>query len=210
LTTRATVKSIRVEDIVNDPAFVRLATLAHIDIDLRYAGTDNFAGRVLYAGIDGAWLRAEAAHGLARAAAWLARHHPGQRLRLRVLDALRPHRVQQAIWRDVAGTPAAMYFADPALGSIHSHGMALDVTLLDAENREIDMGSGYDEMSERSHPALEDAQLAAGAITAAHIDARQLLRRAMHEGGFQGIATEWWHFNHGDPQRVRRELPRVA
>jgi D-alanyl-D-alanine dipeptidase len=199
--------TLRAEDIADDPAFVRLATIAHIDIDLRYAGTDNFAGRVLYAGIDGAWLRAEAAHGLACAAAWLARHHPGHRLR--VLDALRPHRVQEAIWRDVAGTPAALYFADPALGSIHSHGMAVDATLLGPDGRELDMGSGYDEMSERSHPALEDAQLAVAAITAAHIEARRLLRRAMHEGGFQGIATEWWHFNHGDPHRVRRTLPRV-
>ncbi len=199
--------TLRIEDIARDPAFVRLAAIAHIDIDLRYAGRDNFAGRVLYAGIDGAWLRAEAAHGLARAAAWLARHHPG--MRLRVLDALRPHRVQEAIWRDVAGTPAAPYFADPALGSIHSHGMAVDVTLLGPDGRELDMGSGYDEMSERSHPALEDAQLAAGAITEQHVAARRLLRRAMHEGGFQGIATEWWHFNHGDPQRVRRTLPRV-
>jgi zinc D-Ala-D-Ala dipeptidase len=87
--------------------------------------------------------------------------------------------------------------------------MAVDVTLLCSDGRELDMGSGYDEMSERSHPALEDAQLAAGAITSAHIDARRVLRRAMHEGSFHGIATEWWHFNHGDPQRVRATMPRV-
>jgi zinc D-Ala-D-Ala dipeptidase len=199
--------ALRAEDLADHPSFRRLATLAGIDVDLRYAGNDNFAGRVLYRDLDCAWLRVEAADGLARAAGWLAQHHPGQRLR--VLDALRPHRVQEAIWRDVAGTPAARYFADPALGSIHSFGMAVDVTLLAGDGRELDMGSGYDEMSERSHPALEDAQFAAGAITSAHVAARQVLRRAMHEGGFQGILTEWWHFNHGDPQHVRATMPRV-
>jgi zinc D-Ala-D-Ala dipeptidase len=199
--------TLRIEDIAHDAAFVRLSTIAHIDIDLRYAGTNNFEGRVLYDGIDCAWLRVEAARGLRAAAAWLAAHHP--RLRLVVLDALRPQRVQEAIWRDLAGTPSALYFADPALGSIHSYGMAIDVTLLDETGRELDMGSGFDEMSLRSHPALEDEQLAAGAITPAHIESRRVLRRAMHEGGFHGIATEWWHFNHGDPHRVRATMPRV-
>ncbi len=199
---------IRVEDIATHASFRRLEAIAGIVIDLRYAGVDNFAGRVLYEGIDCAWLRVEAARGLEQAALWLARHHAERRLV--VLDALRPQRVQEAIWRDVVGTPSALYFADPARGSIHSWGMAVDVTLLDAQGRELDMGSGFDEMSLRSHPALEDEQLAAGAITDEHIASRAVLRRAMHAGGFEGIPTEWWHFNHGDAHRVRATLPRVA
>jgi D-alanyl-D-alanine dipeptidase len=198
---------IRVEDIAAHPAFRRLDGIDGIAIDLRYAGTDNFDGRVLYAGIDCAWLRSEAAAGLEAAAAWLARTHPG--LRLVVLDALRPQRVQEAIWRDVAGTPAAHYFAEPARGSVHSFGMAVDATLRDASGRELDMGSGFDEMSLASHPALEAGQLAAGAITREHIDARTVLRSAMAAGGFHGIPHEWWHFDHGDRERVRREFPRV-
>jgi zinc D-Ala-D-Ala dipeptidase len=199
--------TIRIEDIAAQPCFRRLATIAGIAVDLRYAGSNNFDRRVLYRGIDCAWLRAEAAHGLERAAAWLGQHHAGHRLL--VLDALRPQRVQEEIWRDVAGTPSALYFADPARGSIHSWGMAVDATLLDAHGRELDMGSGFDEMSRASHPALEAEQLAAGAITQAHVAARAMLRRAMHAGGFSGIATEWWHFNHGDVRRVRTTLPRV-
>jgi zinc D-Ala-D-Ala dipeptidase len=202
------VNSIRIEDIASHPSFCRLDSIAGIAIDLRYAGSNNFDGRVLYCGIDCAWLRVEAAHGLAAAAAWLASHHPGQRLL--VLDALRPQRVQEAIWRDVQGTPAARYFADPARGSIHSYGMAVDVTLLDAQGRELDMGSGFDEMSVRSHPALEAEQLAAGHITRDHITAREVLRAAMRAGGFSGIPTEWWHFNHGNVARVRRAFTRVA
>lgn len=199
--------TIRVEDIASHPAFRRLDSMAGIAHDLRYASANNFDGRVLYAGIDCAWLRREAAAGLEAAAAWLARRHP--EFGIVVLDALRPQRVQEAIWRDVAGTPAAHYFAEPARGSIHSFGMAVDATLLDAKGRELDMGSGFDEMSLASHPALEAEQLAAGAITRAHLDARTILRAAMAAGGFNGIPHEWWHFDHGDRDRVRQAFPRV-
>ncbi len=198
---------IRVEDIATHPAFRRLDSLTAVDHDLRYATSNNFDGRVLYDGIDCAWLRAEAADGLQAAAAWLAREHPGHRLL--VLDALRPQRVQEAIWRDVAGTPAARYFANPERGSIHSFGMAVDVTLRDAAGGELAMGSGFDEMTLASHPCLEAEQLALGAITPAHIAARTILRGAMAAGGFTGIPNEWWHFDHGDRDHVRSVFPRV-
>lgn len=201
---------IRVEAIADDPAFSPLGGpggLRGVAHDLRYAGTNNFAGRVLYRGIDCAWLRREAALGLEAAAAWLAREHPGHTLL--VLDALRPQRVQEAIWAEVAGTEAQHYFAEPTLGSIHSYGMAVDVTLRDAQGRELDMGAGFDEMTPRSHPALEAEHLAAGVLSAAHIDHRQRLYRAMAAGGFQGISTEWWHFNLGEPAELRRRYARV-
>lgn len=197
----------RVEAIADDPAFVRLGALAEVAHDLRYAGSNNFAGRVLYGGFDCAWLRREAAEGLRAAAAWLAARQPGRRIL--VLDALRPHRVQEAIWRDVVGTPMAPYFADPAVGSIHSHGMAVDVTLIDAHGAECDMGSGFDEMNERSHPALHAEHLARGVLSAAQVAERRRLHDAMAHGGFSGIDTEWWHFDHGDRRQVRAAVPRI-
>jgi D-alanyl-D-alanine dipeptidase len=102
------------------------------------------------------------------------------------------------------------YFAHPARGSIHSFGMAVDVTLVDAAGREADMGSGFDEMSEASHPALHERHLASGRLTPAQVAERELLAAAMAAGGFAGIGTEWWHFDHGERDRVRRELPRVV
>jgi zinc D-Ala-D-Ala dipeptidase len=199
---------IRIEDIAGHPQFRHLASLQCVDHDLRYATTDNFSGHVLYPPAwDCAWLRAEAAAGLEAAAAWLAQARPGYRLA--VLDALRPHRVQVAIWAEIAGTPAAQYFADPARGSIHSFGMAVDVTLIDPQGREVDMGSGFDEMSLKSHPAMDDEHLALGVLTAAQVAERGWLHAAMVRGGFRGIPTEWWHFDFGDRERVRRELPRV-
>lgn len=199
---------LRVEDLAcGHTDFRRLASLQGVEIDLRYAGSDNFAGRVLYGGLDCAWLRREAAAGLEEAAGWLQARHPGWRLR--VLDALRPQRVQEAIWREVAGSEMAHYFAEPVRGSIHSWGMAVDVTLVEPDGREADMGSGYDEMTPVSHPALHDELLASGRLAAEHVARRQRLHEAMVHGGYQGIAFEWWHFDHGDRERVRRVLPRV-
>jgi len=199
---------IRIEDIGTRPEFRRLASLRDVDHELRYATTNNFANRVLYPPAwDCAWVRTEAADGLEMASAWLAQARPGYRMI--VLDALRPHRVQVAIWDEVAGTPAALYFADPAKGSIHSFGMAVDVTLIDPQGREVDMGSGFDEMSLKSHPAMNDEHLALGVLTAAQITERGWLHAAMVRGGFRGIPTEWWHFDFGDREHVRQHLPRV-
>jgi D-alanyl-D-alanine dipeptidase len=198
---------IRCEDIATHPHFRPLAGVQGVRVDLRYAGTNNFAGRVLYRELDCAWLRREAAEGLEDAARWLQQCRPGHTLL--VLDALRPQRVQEAIWADIAGTPAQAYFADPARGSIHSFGMAVDVTLLDPQGRECDMGSGFDEMSLRSHPTLHAEHLALGVLSAAQITERGWLHAAMVRGGFHGIPTEWWHFDHGDRDAVRRDLQRV-
>ena len=202
------VPTVRVETIAAHPAFRPASSLASgIDVDLRYATADNFAGRVLYRDIDCAWLRREAADGLERAAAWLAEQRPGWRIRL--LDALRPHRIQEVLWAEVAGTPAQAYLADPARGSIHSFGFAVDVTLLSPDGLEADMGSAFDEMSLRSHPALNDEHLALGVLQAQQVIERGWLHAAMVRGGFRGIPTEWWHFDHGDRDRIRREEPRV-
>ena len=55
------------EDVPRDPSFQALAGLAHIDIDLRYATTNNFVQQVLYAGLDCAYLRTEAVLALQQA-----------------------------------------------------------------------------------------------------------------------------------------------
>jgi len=196
-----------VEQVPTHPDFRPLASLKGVAFDLRYAGVKNFAGRVLYAGFDCAWLRREAAEGLEAAAAWLAQARPGHTLL--VLDALRPQRVQEAIWREVAGTPEALYFAEPVRGSVHSFGMAVDVTLVGPDGREADMGSGFDEMSLRSHPMLDAEHLALGVLSAAQLTERGWLHAAMARGGFRAIPTEWWHFDHGDREQVRQHLPRV-
>jgi D-alanyl-D-alanine dipeptidase len=201
------VAGIASEDIAADAAFRPLSTVAGIAVDLRYAGPDNFIGRDLYAPFDCAWLHRDAAAALERVVAWLAREHPG--CTPLVLDALRPQRVQQQLWDALAGTELRLYLADPARGSIHSFGMALDITLLDAAGKELDMGTGFDDMTPLSHPALEEGFLRSGALGADQVANRRLLRTAMTQAGFVGIDTEWWHFDCGDRNRVRQTFRRV-
>jgi D-alanyl-D-alanine dipeptidase len=195
------------EDIAASPEFRHLSTIAGIGVDLRYATAGNFVGRDLYSPFDCAWLHCDAATALERVVAWLAVRRPGATAL--VLDALRPQRVQQQLWDALAGTDLQMYLADPQRGSIHSFGMALDITILDEAGRELDMGTGFDDLTERSHPALEPQWLARGELTLEHIANRQLLRDAMAQAGFHGISTEWWHYDCGDRNVVRQTFRRV-
>ncbi len=197
----------RCEDIATHPDFRTLSSIDGIAVDLRYVGPRNFVGRDLYGELNCAWLHRLAAEGLARSAAELARLAPGHRLL--VLDALRPHRVQVQLWEFLDGTGLRQYVADPARGSIHSYGMALDVTVIDAAGDELDMGSGFDEMDELSHPRLEAEHLASGALTATQVAHRELLRRVMKAGGFNGIDNEWWHYDMLDRTLVRQTFVRV-
>ena len=195
------------EDVPRDPGFRALAGLVHIDVDLRYATSNNFVQQVLYAGLDCAYLRAEAVVALQQAAHWLVAQQPGWRIR--VLDALRPQRVQEQLYRLFENTPQEMYLAHPQRGSIHSFGMAVDVTLLDAQGQELDMGSGFDEMTLASHPDREAEHLVSGQLRSSHLYNRGLLRAAMRQAGFTGIHSEWWHFDLGDREQVRDTLQRV-
>jgi len=197
----------RCEDIASNKDFRKLSSLEGIAVNLRYAGVDNFVGRDLYGTLDCAWLHDLAAAGVERAVALLAREAPGHRLL--VLDALRPHRVQIQLWDHLEGTDLRQYVADPARGSIHSFGMALDATLVDPHGRELDMGTGFDEMTELSHPRLEAQHLAGGRLTPVQRANRELLRGVLSHGGFQGIDNEWWHFEMLDRQHVRQHFTRV-
>lgn len=199
--------SIQCEDVPAHDDFRALSTIPGVVVDLRYAGPNNFVGQDLYGALNCAWLHRLAADGLAQAAAHLDREAPGHRLL--VLDALRPHRVQVELWAFLDGTGLRQYVADPARGSIHSFGMALDVTVVDPQGDELDMGSGFDEMSELSHPCLEAQHLTSGLLSPAAVHHRQLLRRVMNTAGFNGIDNEWWHFDMLDREHVRQHFVRV-
>ena len=199
--------TIAAEQVGDCASFRHLSSVAGIALELRYAGPSNFVGRDLYGAIDCAWLHADAATALERVVAWLAVERPGATVL--VLDALRPQRVQEQLWAALAGTALQGYIADPVRGSIHSFGMALDVTLLGEDGRELDMGTPFDDLSERSQPALEAQLLAGGLITQQQVANRQLLRAAMAQAGWVGIRSEWWHFDCGDRERVRAQYVRV-
>jgi len=200
-------KNIPCESISSHPDFRRLSSIEGVKVELRYATADNFVGRDLYTPLDCAWLHQDGAEALARSLAWLAAARPGYALL--VLDALRPQRVQEQLWAALQGTDLLDYLANPVRGSIHSFGMAVDVTIVDEQGRELDMGTPFDDLTKLSHPALEAEFLQSGKLTRRQVDNRQLLRDAMRAGGWVGINSEWWHFDCGDRVRVRAEYARV-
>lgn len=151
-----------------------------IVIDNRYATTDNVTGMRLYPANE-VFLERSAAERLARVQARLR----GQGRGLKVFDGYRPLAVQKALWKV---KPDTRYVADPAKGSRHNRGSAVDVALVDAAGVELPMPSGYDEFSERSHLDFTDAP-------DDHVANRETLQKVMRAEGFLPMATEWWHFD---------------
>jgi zinc D-Ala-D-Ala dipeptidase len=161
-----------------------------IRVELRYATTDNFAGRAVYPPDARALLQRPAAEALARVQAALER----QGLGLLVYDAYRPWSVTRHFWK-ITPREKRAFVADPKRGSRHNRGCAVDLTLVElATGRTLPMPSGYDEFSERASP-----DYAGG--TAEERRHRDLLRAAMEGEGFTVYANEWWHFDYRDWRR---------
>jgi D-alanyl-D-alanine dipeptidase len=158
-------------------------------LDIRYATANNFLGRPVYRQAR-AFLQRPAARALARASRDLRRHGYG----LLVFDAYRPWSVTKVFWDETPPEKRA-FVADPAQGSKHNRGCAVDLTLYDlATGLEVPMPSGYDDMSERASPDFQGGT----ADERAH---RDLLRRVMESHGFTVEPNEWWHFNFKDWRR---------
>lgn len=154
-----------------------------IKIEIKYATADNFTKEVLYPEAR-CLIRKEVAEKLARVQKALQ----AQNLSLKFFDAYRPLSVQKKMW---AKFPVEGFVANPAKGSNHNRGAAVDVTLVDAEGKELPMPSAYDEFSERAH-----RDYAGG--TDSERRNRQVLREAMEKEGFVALKTEWWHFDDKD------------
>lgn len=160
---------------------VNLAELQpHIEIDLRYATANNLTGFPIYQE-KLCLLHTDAARSFTKAVEVAALAN----VRLVVLDAYRPQMAQKILW---ATLPDARYVRSVTDGSHHSRGVAIDVTLRDLNSGKImEMGTHFDEMGEPAHPFYVDLP--------PEIQRNRLLLNAiMFAGGFQGIDSEWWHF----------------
>jgi D-alanyl-D-alanine dipeptidase len=169
---------------------VDLVDLAALDpgirLDIRYATERNFLGVPVYTQAR-AFLQRPAAEALLRAHKALGRQGYG----LLIHDGYRPWAVTWIFWE---ATPKDKrdFVADPAVGSRHNRGCAVDLTLYELRSgRPVEMPSLYDEMSERAYP-----EYAGG--SAEQRRARDLLRRAMEHEGFAVFEKEWWHFDYRD------------
>lgn len=175
---------------ISPPAF-------DIEIAFAYATSDNITGKLFYRADARPYLHPKAVACL-RIAIALARPFG---LRLKIFDAYRPIEGQWALWN---ASPDPEFVADPGKGGPHNRGVALDLTLIDAGGRELDMGTGFDALTPLSHHGRTDVPLEAQRN-------RLLLLGLMTAAGFEFYTNEWWHyqlFNARDyPVVAQRDLP---
>ena len=157
-----------------------------IKLDIRYATSNNLFGMPFYTEAR-AFLQRPAAAALVRVSAALRARGFG----LLVHDGYRPWSVTKMFW-DAAPEDKHIFVADPALGSKHNRGEAVDLTLYDlATGAPVEMVSTYDETTDRAAPGYPGG-------TSRQRWHRDLLRRAMEAERFSVFGSEWWHFDYAD------------
>jgi D-alanyl-D-alanine dipeptidase len=166
-----------------------------INVDLKYSTLDNFIGLDVYGNFDKCFLQQDVAIKLVAAEKYLKTKFPTYSLV--VFDAVRPLHIQQKMWDTIALPPGEKikYLSNPKHFSLHNYGAAVDISIVDENGMQLDMGTPFDFFGEKAHPIKEQEFLATGELTKNEISNRQTLRNVMRSAGFFGIQTEWWHFN---------------
>ena len=154
-----------------------------IKVEVIYASKNNFTNQIHYP-IAKCFLRRDVAKRLANVQKDLEKIGLG----LKIFDGYRPHSVTVSFWNLIKDI---RYVADPALGSKHNRGAAVDVTLVDFDGKELEMPTPIDEMTERAHRDYDQ-------LTKRTLANRDLLEEMMTRHGFIPLATEWWHFDDAD------------
>lgn len=169
------------------PDLVELVKLdPTLRLDIRYATSNNFLGRPVYTEAR-AFLQRPAAEALAR----VNRALKEQGYTLVIFDGYRPWSVTKIFW-DSTAEDKREFVADPAKGSRHNRGCAVDLSMIDTKTgKEVTMPSAYDEFTERAHINYK-----CGSIESMRL--RDLLRAAMEAEGFAVYEPEWWHYDYKD------------
>ena len=175
-----------------------LVNIAELDstiaVSLLYATPDNFVGEILYDDLTEAYLHPEAAEALLKAQRLLKGKHPDYTLI--IYDATRPMSVQRKMWDLVKGTSKNIYVSNPARGGgLHNYGLAVDISILDANGIPLPMGTEVDHLGPEAHTTNEAQLVKNGVITQQEKENRELLRQVMRGAGFRALHSEWWHFN---------------
>lgn len=157
-----------------------------IVLDIRYATTNNFTGQKLYP-VSKCYLRREAADDLKQVQDDLR----GMGLALKIFDGYRPLSVQKKMW---AIYPHEDYVANPAKGSRHNRGAAVDLTLIRTDGSEVPMPTPFDTFSIKAHRDYKE-------LPADVLHNRDLLEKVMTRHHFHGLESEWWHFDLKDFKR---------
>jgi len=166
----------------NDTTIVLLKSIdSTIVCDVKYATKDNFTKQVLYP-TGKVYIRKIVGEKLAEINKYLKKNY---NLSIKVFDAYRPLSVQKIMWKIM---PNTNYVASPKKGSRHNRGAAVDLTLIDANGKEVDMGTPYDDFTQKAHSSYKN-------LPAEIYNNRMILQKAMKKFGFVPIESEWWHFD---------------
>jgi D-alanyl-D-alanine dipeptidase len=165
----------------DDNAFVNLKNYSNDFVyDMKYATDDNFLKEKVYPCAE-CFLRVKTVKSLLEAnKMFLAKGY-----KIKLYDCYRPKAIQKKMFQLV---PDANYVANPKKGSIHNRGGAVDISLVDFNGIELDMGTKFDFFGkEASHNylSLSDTVLAN----------RKLLKEIMLQNNFKSFDSEWWHYN---------------
>jgi len=173
------------KSIINHPEkkMVPIGKIRGLALDLRYATPDNFTHKILYpAGTATSFLRKRVYQALDSVAMELFR----QGITLVIFDAYRPYSVTVELWERIKDD---RYAANPAKGSGHNRGIAVDLTLADANTHQLlPMPTGFDNFSDSARQDFSGTD----AMRKAN---RELLKSTMVKYGFIPLSTEWWHFS---------------
>ena len=163
------------------PEFVDIHQMdPSIVLDIRYATSNNFLHRAVYKQAR-CFLVKEAALKLQEVQNELKQLGLG----LKIFDGYRPLRVQKKMWQIM---PNPKYVANPAKGSRHNRGCAVDLTLVDSTGKELNMPTEFDNFTVKAHHNYMK-------LPARVRLNRWILKTVMEKHGFKSISSEWWHYD---------------
>lgn len=175
---------------------VDLSTIdSSILVDLKYSTDDNFLCFDVYGDFHKCYVQADVAEKLKLAQQILQKTYPYYSLV--IFDAARPRSVQAKMWDTIAvpKIEKSKYISNPHNGSLHNFGAAVDLSIVDENGIELDMGTPYDYFGELAYPREEERLVKEGKLSHKQLLNRDILRTVMLKSGFMNITTEWWHFN---------------
>lgn len=175
------------EENKREARLVELITLDRsIKLDIRYATDNNFVGKKVYPEAR-AFLQKPAAKALVKVHQRLRKKGLG----LVIFDGYRPWTITKLFW-EVTSEDKRKFVANPAKGSKHNRGCAVDLSIYDLKTGQlIEMPSGYDEFTDRASPDYSGG-------TEKERANRDMLRNLMEDVGFNVNPNEWWHFDYKD------------
>ncbi len=166
---------------IADTTFVNLKDYSTDFVyDMKYATEDNFLKAKVYDCAE-CYLRLKTVKALIAA----NQEFIEKGYRIKLFDCYRPLDIQKKMWQIVSNPE---YVADPAKGSIHNRGGAVDITLVNKKGKELDMGTGFDHFGIEASHKFED-------LARRVKKNRRLLKSVMIENNFNSFDSEWWHYN---------------